>query len=62
MVWGDGARRDFPNLFNIATDKNAMVSSILHVEEGKVSWSPTFRRHLQDLEIEGDRGFRSVLE
>lgn len=40
----------FPNLFNLAMDKDCLVSSVLHLEEGRVSWSPTFRRNLQDFQ------------
>lgn len=36
--------RSFPNRLNIATEKDCLVSSVLHLVEGRVSWSLTFRR------------------
>lgn len=45
----------FPNLFNIAVNKEERVSSTLAVSEGKVTWNPLFRRALQVWEL-GDNG------
>lgn len=38
--------RLFPSLFNLAVDKDCLVSSVLQVEEGRVVWNPIFRRNL----------------
>lgn len=45
-------RRSFPNLFNIASDKDCLVSSVLLLKEGRVSWNPIFHRNLQDWEMD----------
>lgn len=45
-------RRTFPNLYNIAVNQEELVSSILVVEEGRVTWNPLFRRDLHDWEID----------
>lgn len=44
--------KSFPNLFDLATNKDAMVSSILHLEGGNATWNPTFRRNVQGWEME----------
>lgn len=44
--------RTFPGLFNIAGDKDCLVSSVLKVEDGKATWDPKFRRNIQDWEMD----------
>ena len=42
----------FPNLFTIATNKEAKVAEIWDSREGIGCWSPTFLRSLNDWELE----------
>lgn len=44
--------RAFPILYNIAANKEGMINSFLHFEEGNPVSSPTFRRNFQDQEVE----------
>lgn len=54
--------RSFPNLFNIASEKECLVSSLcMLIEEDRVSWNPIFRRNLHDWEIESFLQFFSKL-
>lgn len=41
----------FPDLFNIATDKEALVSSYMGMSERGVTWNPIFVRAVQDWEL-----------
>ena len=51
----------FPNLFNIATNKEAKVAEIWDNREGDGCWSPTFLRSLNDWELEEMTRFLLIL-
>ena len=51
----------FPNLFNIATNKEAKVADIWESREGNGCWSPTFLRSLNDWELEKMTSFLQIL-
>ena len=51
----------FPNLFNIATNKDAKVAEIWDSREGVGCWSPTFLRSLNDWELEEMTRFLQIL-
>ena len=51
----------FPNLFNIATNKEAKVVEIWDSSEGDGCWSPTFVRFLNDWELEEMTRFLQIL-
>ena len=51
----------FPNLFNIATNKEAKVAEIWDSREGDGCWSPTFLRSLNDWELEEMTRFLLIL-
>lgn len=54
-------RRAFPSLYNIATNKNIMVSFVLQINDGSTLWNPEFRRHLQDWELDSLGNFFELL-
>lgn len=54
-------RRSFPELFNIAVDKEESVGAVMHKSGEVVSWNPTFRRNLQDWEFASLQRFFEVL-
>ena len=51
----------FPNLFNIATNKEAKVAEIWDNREGEGCWSPTFLRSLNDWEVSEMTRFLQIL-
>ena len=51
----------FPNLFNIATNKEAKVAEIWDSREGVGCWSLTFLRSLNDWELEEMTRFLQIL-
>ena len=51
----------FPNLFNIATNKEAKVAEIWDSREGDGCWSPTFLRPLNDWELQEMTRFLQIL-
>ena len=51
----------FPNLFNIATNREAKVAEIWDSREGEECWSPTFIRPLNDWELEEMSSFLLIL-
>lgn len=42
---------DFSQSFNVATDKDCLVSFVLQMEDGRVTWSPNFYRNFKDWEL-----------
>ena len=52
----------FPNLFNIATNKEAKVAEIWDSREGDGCWSPTFLRPLNDWELQEMTRFLLILQ
>lgn len=53
--------RRFPNFYSIAVSQDEMVSSVLAISEGEATWNPSFRRDLQDWEIEEVAEFFQLL-
>ena len=51
----------FPNLFNIASNKEAKVADIWDSREGDGCWCPTFLRSLNDWELEEMTRFLQIL-
>lgn len=43
---------EFPSLFEIPQDKNALVKDYLVVNSGAIFWNVTFSRHFNDWELE----------
>lgn len=54
-------QQDFPS-FNIAVDKEELVSSVLqHTAGNVVTWNPSFRRNRQDWELDPLQRFIELL-
>ena len=51
----------FPNLFNLATNREAKVADMWDIREGDGCWSPTFLRSLNDRELEKMTRFLQIL-
>ncbi|XP_059654430.1 uncharacterized protein LOC132301171 [Cornus florida] len=51
----------FPQLYRIASHRQAMVVDCYHLDNGRLSWDVRFRRHCQDWEIEDVSRFLELL-
>lgn len=41
-------RRLFPCMYRLAVEKDCCINTVALVNDGRVGWSPRFRRNLQD--------------